>query len=91
MRPLFGLLYQPKMIEEDDVDDDDDCGVISGLQIGRGNRSTRRKAATVPLCPPQFPHDLTRARSRRLTACVSRSITVLTVFPVLMNSFNLGI
>jgi hypothetical protein len=24
--------------------------------IGRGNRSTRRKPAPVPLCPPQAPH-----------------------------------
>jgi hypothetical protein len=24
-----------------------------------GNRSTRRKPALVPLCPPQVPHDLT--------------------------------
>jgi hypothetical protein len=32
-----GLLYQPQMI------DDVDCGAISGMTIGRGNRSTRRK------------------------------------------------
>jgi hypothetical protein len=42
--------------------------------IGRGNRSTRRKPAPVPLCPPQTPHAaLTRTRaaavgSQRLTA-----------------------
>jgi hypothetical protein len=42
---------------------------------GRENRSTGRKSARVPLCPPQISHDLTRARiraaavrSRRLTA-----------------------
>jgi hypothetical protein len=41
----------------------------------QGNRSTRRKPATVPLCPQQIPHELTRAQtrtpaveSRRLTA-----------------------
>jgi hypothetical protein len=45
------------------------------MRIGRGNRSTWRKPAPVPLCPPQIPHHLTRARtraavegSRRLTA-----------------------
>jgi hypothetical protein len=45
------------------------------MWIGRGNRSTRRKPAPGPLCPPQIPHHLTRARtraaavgSRRLTA-----------------------
>jgi hypothetical protein len=26
-----------------DDDDDDDCGVIGGMRIDRGNRSTRRK------------------------------------------------
>jgi hypothetical protein len=53
-----GLLYQPQMI------DDGDCGAIGGMKIGRGNRSTRRKPAPVPLCPPQIPHDQTRARTR---------------------------
>jgi hypothetical protein len=53
-----GLLYQPQMI------DDSDCGAIDGMKIGKGNRSTRRKRAPMPLCPPQTPHDLTRARTR---------------------------
>jgi hypothetical protein len=35
---------------------DGDCGEIGGTKIGRGNRSTRRKPATAPLCPPQIPH-----------------------------------
>jgi hypothetical protein len=52
---ITGLLYQPQMIE------DDDCAEIGGMQIGRGNRSTRRKPVPVPLCPPQIAHDLTRA------------------------------
>jgi uncharacterized membrane protein YwzB len=45
------------------------------MGVGRGNRSTRRKPAQVPLFPPQITHDLTWARtraaavgSRRLTA-----------------------
>jgi hypothetical protein len=48
-------------------------GEIGGM-IGRGNRSTRRKPAPVPLCPPQTPHAArTRTRaaavgSQRLTA-----------------------
>jgi hypothetical protein len=37
---------------------DDGCGAIGGMQIGRGNRSTRRKPAPEPLCPLQIPHDL---------------------------------
>jgi hypothetical protein len=29
---------------------------IGGMMIGRGNRSTQRKPAPVPLCLPQTPH-----------------------------------
>jgi hypothetical protein len=38
---------------------DGDCRAIGGMKIVRGNRSTRRKPAPVPLCPPQIPYDLT--------------------------------
>jgi hypothetical protein len=41
-----------------------DDGEIGGMKIGRGNRSTRRKPAPEPLCPPQIPLDQTRARTR---------------------------
>jgi hypothetical protein len=41
---------------------DYDDGEIGGI-IGRGNRSTRRKPAPVPLCPPQAPH-AARRRTR---------------------------
>jgi hypothetical protein len=34
-------------------------GGFGGMMIGKRNRSTRRKPAPVPLCPPQIPHDLT--------------------------------
>jgi hypothetical protein len=34
-----------------DYDDGEICGMI-----GKGTRITRRKAAPVPLCPPQTPH-----------------------------------
>jgi hypothetical protein len=53
-----GLLYKPQMIDEGD------CGAIGGMKICRGNRSTRRKPGPAPLCPPQIPHDQTRARTR---------------------------
>jgi hypothetical protein len=46
-------------------------GEFGGMKIGRGNRSTRRKPATAPLCPTQIPLDQTRATtvgSERLTA-----------------------
>jgi hypothetical protein len=36
--------------------DDYDDGEIGGMMIGRGNPSTQRKPAPVPLCPPQTPH-----------------------------------
>jgi hypothetical protein len=45
---------------------DYDDGEIGGM-IGRGNRSTRRKLAPLPLCPPQTPH---AARTRTRTAVV---------------------
>jgi hypothetical protein len=38
---------------------DYDDGEFEGMMIVRGNRSTRRKPALVPLCPPQIPLDLT--------------------------------
>jgi hypothetical protein len=37
--------------------DEGDCGAVGGMKIGRGNRSTRRKPAPAPLCPPQIPLD----------------------------------
>jgi hypothetical protein len=52
--PLTGLLYQPRMIG------DGDCAETGGMKIGRGNRSTQRKPAPEPLCPPEIPHDYTR-------------------------------
>jgi hypothetical protein len=54
-----GLLYKPQMMI-----DESDCGAIGTMKIGRGNRSTRRKPAPAPLCPPQTPHDQTRVRTR---------------------------
>jgi hypothetical protein len=46
-----GLLYQRRVIGEGD------CGEIGGMEIGRVNRSTRRKPAPAPLVPPQIPQD----------------------------------
>jgi hypothetical protein len=52
------------------------------MKIGKGNQSTRRSPAPVPLCPPQIPHDLTWDRTRaaavgsqRLTARALSSLT----------------
>jgi hypothetical protein len=62
------LLYQPRMI-------DNDYGAVGGMRIGRGNGSTRRKPAPVPLGPPQIPHDLTWDRTRA-AAVGSQRLTV---------------
>jgi hypothetical protein len=43
---------------------DYDDGEFGGMKIGRRNRSSRRKPAPAPLCPPQIPLDQTRARTR---------------------------
>jgi hypothetical protein len=43
---------------------DYDDGEFGGMKIGRGNRSSRRKPAPAPLCPPQIPLDQTRPRTR---------------------------
>jgi hypothetical protein len=53
-----GLLHQPQMIYYGDYE------AVGGVKICRGNRSTRRKPAPATICPPQIPHDLTRARIR---------------------------
>jgi hypothetical protein len=45
---------------------DYDDGEIGGM-IGRGNQSTRKKPAPVPLCPTQIPH---AARTRTQAAAV---------------------
>jgi hypothetical protein len=55
LRPFICQFYQPWMINSGDR------GAVSGMS-SRGNRSTRRKPAPVPLCP-QIPHDLTWART----------------------------
>jgi hypothetical protein len=61
---------RPIVLAPGDYDD----GETGKMMIARGNRSTRRKPAPVPLCPPQTPHAArTRTRaaavgSQRLTA-----------------------
>jgi hypothetical protein len=34
-------------------------GAVGAMRVGRGNQSTWRKPAPVPLHPPQIRHDLT--------------------------------
>jgi hypothetical protein len=61
---LGPLLYQSQM----KTYDNEYVGI--GGALGRGTRSTQRKSVPVPLCLPQIPHDLPRARTR--TAAVGR-------------------
>jgi hypothetical protein len=49
---------RPLMPAPGDYDD----GEMGGM-VGRGNQSTRRKPAPMPLCPPQTLH-ATRTRTR---------------------------
>jgi hypothetical protein len=44
---------------------DYDDGEIGGMVTGRGNRSTRRKPAPVPFCPPQTTHACPEANPGR--------------------------
>jgi hypothetical protein len=44
-------------------DNDDECGAVGGMRIGRGKRSTRSKPAPVPISPFQIPHVLTCDRN----------------------------
>jgi hypothetical protein len=53
---------------------DDECGAVGGMKIGRGDRSTRRNPAPVSLYPPQITHDLTWARTR-VAAMGNRRLT----------------
>jgi hypothetical protein len=47
-----GLLYQPRVIYKYE------CGAVDGMRIGRGNGSTQRKPAPVPLFSPQILREL---------------------------------
>jgi hypothetical protein len=60
-RPLFGLLHQPRMM------DNDERGAIS-VMLGKRNRSALRKPGPVPLCPPQIPDKLIWATTRAAVA-----------------------
>jgi hypothetical protein len=80
-RPLFRLLYQPRMI-------DDECGAVGGMRIGRGNGSTRRKPALVPLCPPQIPHVMDSNLGRRGRKSAADPLTYDTAELMLRQGFK---
>jgi hypothetical protein len=64
------------IVDDDDDDDDDECGTFDGMRIGRGNRSTWRKPAPVPLCSTQIPHYLTWTRTRAAAVGSRRLIAI---------------
>jgi hypothetical protein len=53
------LMYQSR------TTDDEECGAVDGMGIGRGNRSIQRKPIPESLCPPQIPLDLGSKLGRR--------------------------
>jgi hypothetical protein len=55
----------------------DEYGAVSGMRIGRGNRST--KSAPVSLCPQQVPHDLISKPGRRCRKSASNRLSYGTV------------
>jgi hypothetical protein len=59
-------------------------GALGGMRTGSGNRSTPRKPAPVPLCPPQIPHDLTCDRTRSAALGSPRLTAWATVRPTIM-------
>jgi hypothetical protein len=78
-RPLTGLLYQPRMI-------DDECGAVGGMRIDRGNRRTWRKPAPAPLFPLEIANDLSWARTRA-AAVGSRLLTASAMARFLKSSY----
>jgi hypothetical protein len=48
---VYFFINRPQMIGDGDYEES------GGMEIDRGNRSTRRKHIPAPLCPPQIPHD----------------------------------
>jgi hypothetical protein len=47
-------------------------GDVDGMKIGKGNRTTRRKPALPPLCPPQISLYLARAQNRAAVLRIQR-------------------
>jgi hypothetical protein len=64
-----GLCYKPQMIDEGD------CGAIGGT---KWKSKYSEKPAPAPLCPPQIPHDQTRARTRAAAVGSQRPATPAT-------------
>jgi hypothetical protein len=79
-RPLIGLFYHPRMMDDDDGDE---CGAVGGMIIGRGNRSILRKPAPMPHCLPQTLHILKGHRTQVALVESRQIITEFLFIPVL--------
>jgi hypothetical protein len=66
----FAATNRPIVPAPGDYDD----GGIGGMMISKVNRSTRRKLAPVPLCPPQTPTSPARTRTRSASVGSQRLI-----------------
>jgi hypothetical protein len=74
LRPLFGLLHQPQMIN-------DNCGGVGGMRIGRGNRSTQKTCSSANLSTtnPAWP-DLGSNPGRRVGKPTTNRLSYGTAF-----------
>jgi hypothetical protein len=52
-------------------------GSVYGMRNSKGNRSTRRTPAVVPLCTPQIPQDLSWVQSQDVAAGILSYETAL--------------
>jgi hypothetical protein len=64
-----------------------DSGKVGGTGIGRGKHSTRRKAAPVPLSPPQILHNVIWDRTR-VAPMGSRRLSRLRYGTAFLSSFH---
>jgi hypothetical protein len=75
---------RPTMAAPGDYDD----GENGGMMIGRGNRSTRRKPAPVPLSPPQSLHFANSGR--RCGKPATKSLSYGTALSSKVTSYRMG-
>jgi hypothetical protein len=71
LSPLYCGRYWPIVPDPDDGD----CGAIGGMKIGRGNRNSWKNLTPEQFCPPQTPHDQTRAPTRAAALGTKRLTT----------------
>jgi hypothetical protein len=53
----------------------DEYGAVSGMRIGRRNRSTRTKPVPLPLSPPKIPPELSLCVKLHFSLSVADTLT----------------